>query len=153
MATNLPLQSFLAITAVAWADGLLKQNEAKGLLRAAQTCGLAGDDLVTIEQATKNGVKLEDVALGDLTEWQKGLTYALAYWLAKVDGVVNSEELKHLKVLGEMVGLHDLKLKAAQSAVFDVTCLPGGHRPDKYDFEALVERLKVKLPSLQAPKG
>jgi hypothetical protein len=45
-------------------------------------------------------------------------------------------------------GLHELKLKAAQSAVFDVICLPGGHRPDKYDFEALVTRLKTKLPSL-----
>ncbi len=148
MATNLPRQSFLAITAVAWADGLIKQDEAKALLRAAETCGLAGADLTAIELAVKNGAQLEDVDLTELTDWQKGLTYALAYWLAKVDGVVNTQELKNLRALGEMVGLHDLKLKAAQSAVFDVTCLPGGHRPDKYDFDALVERLKTKLPSL-----
>jgi hypothetical protein len=153
MATNLPRQSFLAITAVAWADGLLKRDEAQGLLRAAQKCGLEGADLTAIEQATKEGAKLDTVDLSELSEWQKGLTYALAYWLAKVDGVVNTQELKNLKVLGEMVGLPDLKLKAAQSAVFDVTCLPGGHRPDKYDFDALVERLMTKLPSLARDVG
>jgi len=150
MATNLPRQSFLAITAVAWADGLLKQDEAKGLLRAAERCGLEGADLTAIELATKNGATLDEVDLSELTEWQKGLTYALAYWLAKVDGVVNTQELQNLRVLGTMVGLPELKLKAAQSAVFDVTCLPGGHRPDKYDFDALVERLETKLPSLAA---
>ena len=35
MALELPRQSFLAIVAVAWADGLLKKDEANGLLRAA----------------------------------------------------------------------------------------------------------------------
>ncbi|MBN2194226.1 MAG: hypothetical protein JW751_15525 [Polyangiaceae bacterium] len=152
MALDLPRDSLLAIVAVAWADGLLKQNESSGLLRAAAQCGLAGEDLAAIETATREGVSLEAIDLGGLSDWQKGLTYALAYWLAKVDGVVNAQELGHLRRLGEMVGLHKLKLEAAQSAVFDVTCLPGGHRPDKYDFSALAERLRIKLPSLIGSK-
>ena len=148
MPTNLSHQSFLAITAVAWADGLMKRDEAQALLRAAAAAGLSGDELTALEQATKNGASLDEVDLSGLSEWHKGLTYALAYWLAKVDGVVNADELRHLRRLGEMVGLPKLKLEAAQSAVFDVLCLPGGHRPDKYDFDALVDRLKTKLPSL-----
>jgi hypothetical protein len=88
------------------------------------------------------------VALGELTGWERAVTYAIAYWLAKVDGVVNAEELKNLRTLGKLLELPQPKLDAAASAAFDVACLPGGHRPEKYDFTALAERLREKLPSL-----
>lgn len=140
------------IAAVAQADGLIRQDETKALLRAAAQCGLAGEEIAAVEAAAKGGVALPAVDVGGLNDWQKGLTYALAYWLAKVDGVVNAQELAHLRELGQKLGLPKLKLEAAQSAVFDVTCLPGGHRPEKYDFGALAERLRVKLPSLAPPK-
>lgn len=152
MPFTLPKESLLAIVAVAWADGLIRQDETKALLRAAAQCGLVGDELAAIEKAAKDGVALDAVDVSGLNDWQKGLTYALSYWLAKVDGVVNAQELAHLKALGQKLGLHELKLQAAQSAVFDITCLPGGHRPDKYDFGALAERLRVKLPSIVPPK-
>jgi uncharacterized tellurite resistance protein B-like protein len=145
---KLSRDSFLAITAVAWADGLLRAKETKALLRAAETSGLAGDDLAAVQQATQDGVSLDDVSLDDLTGWERAVTYAIAYWLAKVDGVVNAEELKHLRTLGAKLELPQPKLDAAASAAFDVACLPGGHRPEKYDFAALADRLREKLPSL-----
>jgi hypothetical protein len=96
-------------------------------------------------------VSIDDVRLEGLTGWEKAVTYAIAFWLAKVDGVVNTEELKNLKTLGTRLGLPQPQLDAAASAAFDVACLPGGHRPEKYDFAALAERLRVKLPSLSTP--
>jgi uncharacterized tellurite resistance protein B-like protein len=148
MAFSLPKESFLAVVAVAWADGLLRQNETQALLRAASQCGLSGEELAVVDAATRQGATLDAVDLAGLSEWQKGLTYALAYWLAKVDGVVNAQELEHLRQLGARTGLPELKLKAAQSAVFDITCLPEGHRPEKFDFGALATRLEAKLPSI-----
>jgi uncharacterized membrane protein YebE (DUF533 family) len=102
----LPKESLLAIVAVAWADGLIRQDETKALLRAAAQCGLVGDELAAVEKAAKDGVALDAVDVSGLNEWQKGLTYALSYWLAKVDGVVNAQELAHLKALGQKLGLH-----------------------------------------------
>ena len=148
---KLSRDSFLAITAVAWADGLLRAKETKALLRAAKECGLDEQDMAAVEAAAREGVSLEGVNLEGLTGWEKAVTYAIAYWLAKVDGVVNTEELSHLKQLGARLGLPQPKLDAAASAAFDVACLPGGHRPEKYDFAALAERLRTKLPSLSLP--
>ena len=154
MPLKLSLSSFLAITAVAWADGLLRARETKALLRAAETCGLQGDELAAVESAARDGVSLQDVNLGEMTGWERAVTYAVACWLARADGVVNTEELQNLRALRARLDLPQPKLDAAASAAFDVACLPGGHRPDKYDFGALADRLREKLPSLsQPPKG
>ena len=37
----------------------------------------------------------------------------------------------------------------AWAAAFDVSCAPGGHRPHKYDFPALVKTLRERLPTLE----
>jgi len=80
----------------------------------------------------------------------RALTYVLAMWLAKVDGVVNAEELATLRELGARLGLPEIKLKAAASAAFDITCLPGGNRPEKFEFSKLEARLHEKLPALMS---
>jgi hypothetical protein len=110
--------------------------------------GLADEDLKAVEQATTEGVSLDDLDLSGLTPWQQALTYALAHWLAKVDGIVSTGELATLRKLGARLTLPELKLRAAESAVTDVVCLQEGNRPGKFAFDALVERLAVKLPSL-----
>jgi hypothetical protein len=148
MSLSLPRESFLAIAGVAWADGWMKKTEIVGLLRAATACGLSGDDLAAVEAATKEGVELDSVDLSSMSGWEQALTYAIANWLAKLDGVTNAEELKHLNALGSRLGLPKEKLAFASSAAFDIACLPEGHRPEKYDFDALALRLKEKLPSL-----
>ena len=101
-----------------------------------------------MEEAVKSGSKIADVDVSAMSGWQRALTYSIACWLARLDGVVNSEELAHLKELGGVLDLPQPKLDAAGSAAFDIAMLPGGHRPEKFDFDALAERLKVKLPSL-----
>lgn len=148
MSLTLPRESLLAVAGVALADGWMKKTEAEGLLRAAKACGLSGDDLTAVENATKNGVDLDELDLGVLDGWERALTFAIANWLAKLDGVTNAEELAHLRRLGDRLDLPQEKLQRAASAAFDIACLPNGHRPEKFDFDALAERLRAKLPSL-----
>lgn len=151
MAIELKRESFMAIVAVAWADGRMSRDEAAGLTRAAKACGLSDDDVAAIDQAAKEGgAKLEDFDTTSLSGWERALTYAIAAWLARLDGVVDATERESLKQLGKALDLPPHKLVSAGAAAFDVACLPGGHRPEKYDFAELEKRLREKLPSLTA---
>lgn len=157
MPTALPAEAFLAIAAVARADGIVRKGEAAGLKRAAESYGISGEDLEAVERATTDGASLEDIDLSSMNDWQRALTYSFANWLAQVDGVVNSAELAHLRTLAAKLELAHSKLEHAKSAAYDIACLPEGQRPDKYDFGKLEERLAQKLPatkrSSQAPDG
>ena len=148
MENPLRQELFLAVAAVAHADGRLTREEGAGLTRAAKECGLSEEACQSLAAAVEKGVELDEIDLGELSGWERGLTYALATFITQVDGSLHAEEREALSRLGERLGLPEAKLKAAASAAFDIACLPGGHRPDKYDFAGLAERLKVKLPSL-----
>ncbi len=149
MAMLLKRESFMAIVAVAWADGRMSRDEAAGLTLAAKQCGLGADDIAAIEKAAKDGgATLEGFDPAALSGWERALTYAIAAWLARLDGVVDTNERESLKLLGKALDLPPHKLVSASSAAFDVACLPGGHRPEKYDFAELEKRLREKLPSL-----
>jgi uncharacterized membrane protein YebE (DUF533 family) len=145
---SLSKEGFLAIAAVAWADGLLRKNEAAGLLNAAQQVGLSDQDLAVVKRATEQGLTLDGVNLDALTLPERVLTYAMATWLAKVDGVVNTDELATLRELGDALALPEQHLKFAASAAFDLACLPEGHKPDKFEFAKLEAQLRQKLPTL-----
>lgn len=151
MSNKLPKQSFLALAAVAWADGTYQKNEGAALLRAAKEHGLDAESLTELEGATKARVTLESVALSDLGEWEKVLTYALAAWIALLDGIVSTEEHASLRALGTALQLSQPLRERAAAAAFDISVLPDG-RPDKYDFGKLVARLYERMPQL-APKA
>lgn len=146
---KLAKQPFLALCALGWVDGSLQKVEATGLLRAAKEAGLEGKDLEEIEAATKQRTSLEGVDLGGMNQWDQVLTYALAAWVSQVDGVVSTRETDMLRELGEKLGLGEGLRKRAATAANDIACLPGGGRPDKYDFTKLVARLKERMPQLQ----
>jgi uncharacterized membrane protein YebE (DUF533 family) len=151
MSSTLPKQSFLALAAVAWADGTYQKNEGAALLRAAKEHGLEADALTELEAATKKRVELTSVELDGLGEWEKVLTYALAAWIALLDGVVSTSEHASLRALGAQLNLAPPLRERAAAAAFDVSVLPDG-RPDKYDFGKLVARLQERMPQL-APKA
>ena len=83
------------------------------------------------------------------SEFDGVLTLAIASWLARVDGVATGVELDQLNALGDRLGVNEFKRKTAYSAAFDIACLPQGHRPEKYDFVALVAKLREKLPMVE----
>jgi hypothetical protein len=148
MEKKLPKQSFLALAAIGWIDGSLQRVEATGLLRAAKECGLEGEELAEVERAAKKRGTLDDVDLGGLSRWDQVLTYALASWFAALDGVVSTSEHETLVRVGDKLGLDaPLRVRAA-AAANDIACLPGGGKPERYDFVKLVERLRDRLPQL-----
>lgn len=149
---SLRKEGFLAVVAVARADGLLRADESRGLLGAAKEVGLSDADQAEVKTALDAGLELSSLDLSVLSGSERALTYAFAIWLAKVDGIVNTEELATLRRLGRQLDLPEPKLKSAASAAFDITCLPGGNRPEKFEFSKLEARLVEKLPALMAQK-
>ncbi len=148
MEKKLPVQSFLALAAIGWADGSLQRIESAGLVRAAKECGLEGDALAKVENASKEKHSLDGIDLAGLTKWEQVLTYALASWFAALDGVVSTSEHETLVSVGDKLGL-DMALRIRATTVAnDIACLPGGGKPDRYDFVKLVERLKERMPQL-----
>lgn len=143
---NLSKSSFLALAAIGWVDGSLQRVEAVGLLRAARAAGLSEADIAEVEKATKERITLEGIELATLGEWDRVLTYALGAWFAQVDGVVSTSEASMLVALGDALGLADGIRKRAAVAANDVACLPEGGRPEKYDFDKLVSRLRERMP-------
>jgi hypothetical protein len=148
MALILPKQAFLALAAVGWADGSFRKNEGAALLRAASACGVAGDDLAEVERSTKDRVSLDAFDASAMGEWERVLTYALASWLACLDGVQSTSESDVLKSLGKHLDLADGVRQRAAAAAFDIAVLPEGGRPEKYDFDKLAARLREKMPKL-----
>jgi hypothetical protein len=144
----LPKRSFLALAAIGWADGSLERKEADGLVRAAKACGLADADLSEIERATKERIALDGLDMSGLSRWEQVLTYALASWLAYLDGVQSTDERDTLAKLGEGLGLDKALRVRAAAAANDIACLPEGGRPDRFDFVKLAERLRDRLPQL-----
>jgi len=142
----LPKQSFLALAAVGWADGRLSAVERTGLGRAAKECGVAGDDLAEVEAALKTKTDLSGFVPGDMTDWQRLVTYALGTWLARLDGVMSTDEHESLLELGKRLDLDKKICERASVAAFDISVLKDQGRPDKFDFVKLEERLREKLP-------
>jgi hypothetical protein len=154
MDKTLPKGSFLALAAIGWADGSLQRVEAVGLLRAAKECGLEGADLADVERAAKDrSVSLADIDLRGLSRWQQVLTYALASWFAALDGVISTSEQETLVKVGDRLGLDPALRTRAAAAANDIACLPGGGKPERYDFVKLVARLKERLPQLAADEA
>ncbi len=145
---TLPKRSFLALAALGWADGSLQRKEADGLVRAARACGLEGADLAEVERATKEHTALDAEHVGGLSRWEQVLTYALASWLAYLDGVQSTDERETLARLGDAMGLDKALRARAAAAANDIACLPEGGRPDRFDFVKLAERLRDRLPQL-----
>jgi hypothetical protein len=126
----------------------MTKEESAGLLRAAKACGLSEADCSAIADGMSAPIKLESLSFAQASAWERALTYALGCWLSQMDGSLNAAERESLVALGQSLELPELKLKTAASAAFDIACLPGGHKPERYDFAALEDRLLTKLPSL-----
>ena len=150
MPIKLPPQSFIALAAVGWADGSLRRSEVTALVEAARKLGLEGDDLAAVEQSTKSPVQLDAFDPGTMTPWECIVTYALASWLARIDGVQSSSESELLRGLGDRLGLDTGLRERAAGTAFDVSVLPDGGRPDRYDFVKLLARLHERLPQFPA---
>src|SRR5690348_5954125 len=135
MTTKLPPSSFTALAAVAWADGRMTKVESQGLIHAARKLGLEADDLAQVERATREKVTLEGFDASKLGLWERLLTYGLASWLSRIDGLQQQVETESLRELGRKLGvgadITDHRLGVAAAVATDIAMLPEGRRPDR----------------------
>lgn len=150
MAFSLPKESFLALAAVAWADGSFDPAEGLALARVAREAGLSPAELVEIELATSGATAFSNVDVSRLSRGQRVLTYALATWLAQLDAVVTPEERGSLAELALLLELPEGVRRRAAAAAAEAAALPEGDRPERYDFGALRSRIVAKLGDVEA---
>ena len=143
---------FVALAAVAWADGTLDADEADAIVRAAVDEGLSLEEIAEIEQATKNKVDLGVVDRAGLSKEDRLFGYAVACWIARMDGQVKPEESEVLAQLGEKLGIPERPRGAAEAVAREVAEMPEGDRPARYDLAALRRILGERLHQSQASK-
>ena len=80
---------FVALAAVAWADGTLDPDEADAIVRTALEEGLDLDEIAAIEQATQEPLDLSFIDRSQLTKADRLFIYAVAAWMTRLDGVVH----------------------------------------------------------------
>jgi hypothetical protein len=96
---------FVALAAIAWADGKLASSEREAVLEAARACGLDEATVTGIDATIATYVDLNDLARLTFRDEERAFVYGLALWLAGVDGVVGPNEQRVLEVLRTVLGV------------------------------------------------
>jgi uncharacterized membrane protein YebE (DUF533 family) len=144
---------FVALAAVAWADGKLDPDEADAIVRAAVEEGLSLEEIADIEESTKEPVDLGVIDRGGLTKDDRLFVYGVACWIARMDGSVSAAENDVLAKLGERLGVPERPRVHAEAIVREIAELPEGDRPARYDLAALRRTLGERLRQSQAANG
>ncbi len=146
---------FVALAAVGWADGELAADEADGIVRAAAEEGLSLEEIADIEASTKERIDLGVVDRVGLSKEDRLFVFAVACWIARMDGQVTDDENDTLAKLGERLGVPDRARVHAEAIVGEVAELPEGDRPARFDLAALRRILSERLsePHSTRPRG
>ena len=83
---------FVALAAIGWADGTLDPDEADAIVRAAVDLGLELQEIAAIEEATRAPIGLGAIDKSELSKEDRLFVYAIACWIAQLDGNVTDEE-------------------------------------------------------------
>ncbi len=143
---------FVALAAIAWADGKLDPDEADAIVRAAVDEGLSLEEIGEIEASTKEKVDLGAIDRAGLSKEDRLFVYGVACWIARMDGQVTAEESAALAALGERLGVPERPRQQAEAVARQVAEMPEGDRPARYDLAALRRILAERLQAAQAAK-
>jgi uncharacterized tellurite resistance protein B-like protein len=148
---------FVALAAIAWADGQLDPDEADAIVRAAADEGLSLEEIAAIEEATKERVDLGVIDRSSMSKDDRLFVYAVACWIARLDGQVTDAESDALARLGEKLGVPERPRVHAEALAREVAAMPEGDRPSRYDLAALrrllSERLRQAQDARRSPNG
>lgn len=144
---------FLALAAIAWADGTLDPDEADAIVRAAVDAGVDLDVIDEIEAATKRPVTLGAIDKGSLTKEDRLFVYAIACWIARLDGKVSDTETSALAKLGDALGVPERPRATVELLAREVAALPDGDRPARYDLVRLRELIGERLSRATGPQS
>ena len=135
---------FVALAAIGWADGTLDPDEADAIVRAAVDVGLELEEIAAVEEATRAKVDLGIIDRAALAKDDRVFVYAIACWIANLDGVVTDDESGALASLAEALGVPERTRAHAERLAREVAALPEGDRPARYDLGKLRSMLAVK---------
>ena len=136
----------LALCAIAWADGQVDPREAEGIRGAAQQLGLAGEDAQAVEHALSARMGVEEVETLRMNRLTRLFTFAVATWIAHIDGRLATEEQSVLGLLGDRLGLSALARERAKNVVLGMAKAPD--RPGGYDLGKLRSKLSAGLSQI-----
>jgi tellurite resistance protein len=145
MATNAILgrDVYLALAAVGWADGQLTDKAADAILRAAREEGVAPEALTEIEEATRRHVDLGLVDRVGMSKADRLYVYAVAAWVALLDGYVSAKEQTVLAELGDALGVPAAPRAHADEIMRQIAA--EADRPDRFDLVRLRRTLDERL--------
>jgi len=143
---------FIALAAVAWADGQMDADEADAIVRAAAEAGVPLEEIASIEEATKTRVDLGVIDRSGLSKEDRLFVYATACWIARLDGRITDQESDALAKLGERLGIPERPRTHAEAIAREVAEMPEGDRPARYDLAALRRVIGERLREAQAHK-
>ncbi|MEM9068025.1 MAG: hypothetical protein AAGE52_05940 [Myxococcota bacterium] len=131
---------YLALAAVGWADGNLDSTEADGIVKMALEEELPLEEISAIEAACKERVELGTVDTTSLDEGSKRFVFAVAAWLATLDGELAAGEKEVLGKLAGQLGIDAEEQADIDIIVREVAYASGGDSPFEYDLRALRAR-------------
>ena len=140
---------FVALAAIGWADGKLDPVEADAIVRTALEEGLELEEIAEIEEATRQPVSMGVIDRSNMSKADRLFVYAVASWMARLDGVVGEAEVAALARLGEALKVPPKPREYADAVAQEVAKLPEGDRPHRFDLKRLRETLGEKLAEAQ----
>ena len=140
---------FIGLAAIAWADGTLDADEADAIVRAAVEAGLELDEIAEIEKATATKVDVGVIDRAGMSKEERLFVYAIARWIAEIDGRVTDEETVALAELGEKLGIPERPRAHAETLAREIAKLPDGDRPSRYDIPKLRSLIGERLKAAQ----
>lgn len=144
---------FLALAAVAWADGELAAEEADAIVRTAVEEGLDIDEIAAVEDATKRPFSLDAIDLTRMSDADRVFVYAVASWMTRVDGQVFVEELEALETLGEMLGVPPAWREHADGLAREIAEGSEGVAVSRYDLPRLRRTIGERFEQARAAAG
>lgn len=137
MATNpiLGRDVYIALAAVGWADGQLTPAAADAIVRTAVEEGLDPEAVEEIRAATREPVAIGEIDRMGMSKPDRLYVYAVASWIAALDGHASPAETEALAALGAA-----LQIPEAPRARVDLIVreLAGeAEKPERFDLRAL----------------
>lgn len=137
---------FVGLASLAWADGKLDPERRDAIVRAAAEEGLSLEDIARVEDSIAEKRDLEGTLdRSSMTKEERLFFYAVAAWIARLDGVVTLKESDALSALAEKLGVPDRTRARVEALVEQVGRLPAGDQPLRYDLARLRELIGEHL--------
>lgn len=142
---------YLALAAIAWADGRLSLEAGDAIVRTALEEGLDLDAVAEIEAALNVPRAIGSIDRLQMSKSDRLFVYAVASWITLLDGTVTEREHEQLDRLAGALGLPPVPRAHADALMREVA--RRGDRPDKFDLFGLRRRLDEELERSRAARA